>query len=86
MGGGKQPAPMAGKMMNDEFAQRLSAARASRMSRYQEQNDEMFQTMLSSGQKPYTSPYEPEDLNAPMSDQNPAIFDYRKFFNTNPFG
>lgn len=86
MGGGKQPAPMAGKMLNEQFAQRASAARTARMGKLQEQNDEIFQTLLSSGQKPYTSPYEPEDLNAPMSDQNPGIFDYRKFFDTNRFG
>lgn len=87
MGGGKkQPVPMAGKMLNEQFAQRASAARTARMGKLQEQNDEIFQTLLSSGQKPYTSPYEPGDLNAPMSDQNPGIFDYRKFFDTNRFG
>lgn len=86
MGGGKQPAPMAGKMLNEQFAQRASAARTARMGKLQEQNDEIFQTLLSSGQKPYTSPYEPENLNAPMSNQNPGAFDYRKFFDTNNFG
>lgn len=86
MGGGKQPVPMAGKMLNEQFAQRAAAARTARMGKLQEQNDEIFQTLLSSGQKPYTSPYEPQDLNAPMSDQNPGIFDYRKFFDTNRFG
>lgn len=87
MGAGKgQPVPMAGKMLNEQFAQRASAARTARMGKLQEQNDEIFQTLLSSGQKPYTSPYAPEDLNAPMSSQNPNIFDYRKFFDTNSFG
>jgi len=87
MGGGKnKPVPMAGKMLNDEFMQRASAGRTARMGKLREQNDEIFQTLLSSGQKPYTSPYEPEDLNAPMSSQNPNVFDYRKFFNTNQFG
>ena len=87
MGAGKgQLVPMAGRMLNEQFAQRASAARTARMGKLQEQNDDIFQTLLSSGQKPYTSPYEPEDLNAPMSNQNPGIFDYRKFFDTNRFG
>lgn len=86
MGGGKQPAPMAGKMLNDQMAQQSSAMRAKRMSALNTQSEEMFQTLLSSGQKPYSSPYEPEDLYAPMSDQNSKPFDYRKFFDTNSFG
>lgn len=86
MGGGKQPAPMAGKMMNEEFMQKFTANRNARINAMQQQNDEMFQTMVSAGQKPYTSAYEPDNLNAPMSNQNPEIFDYRKFFDTNRFG
>lgn len=82
----QQMTPMAGRMMNEQFAQRASAARAKRMGALQQQNDDMFQTLLASGQKPYRSPYEPEDLNAPMSSQNPNVFDYRKFFDTNNFG
>jgi hypothetical protein len=85
MGGGKPPA-LAGKMMNEEFMQSLQAKRAARSSSMQQQNDEIFQTLSSAGQKPYSSPYAPEDLNAPMSDQNPNIFDYRKFFETGRFG
>jgi hypothetical protein len=85
MGGGKPPS-LAGKMMNEEFMQNFQAKRAARSGAMKQQSDEIFQTLLSSGQKPYSSPYEPEDLNAPMSDQNPGIFDYRKFFNTTPFG
>ena len=75
--------PMAGKMLTEEFAKRGSAARTARMGKLQTQNDEIFQTLISAGQKPYTSPYEPEDLNAPMSNQNPNMFDYRKFFDVN---
>lgn len=85
MGGGKQM-PMAGKMMSEQMAQKSSAARSARLGAMQQQNEELFQTLLSSGQKPYASPYEPEDLNAPMSDQNPGVFDYRKFFDTNRLG
>jgi hypothetical protein len=83
VGGAPQPTPMAGKMLNEQFAQRASSARTARMGKLQTQNDEIFQTLISSGQKPYTSPYEPENLNAPMSSQNPNVFDYRKFFDTN---
>jgi hypothetical protein len=79
MGGGGQ-VPVAGQKLNDQFAAQMSEARAKRMNARTEENEELFQTLLSSGQKPYSSPYEPEDLNAPMSNQNPGVFDYRKFF------
>ena len=72
MGGGGQT-PVASQKLNDQFSAQMSAARAKRMSTRNEQNEELFQTLLSSGQKPYSSPYEPEDFNAPMSNQNPGI-------------
>lgn len=82
--------PMAGKMLNEQYAQRASAARTKRMGALQQQNDDMFQTLAASGQQPYRSPYEPENLMAPMSNQNPGqtpeMFDFAKFFDQNRFG
>ena len=72
MGGGGQT-PVAGQKLNDQFAAQMAAARAKRINTRNQENEELFQTLLSSGQKPYSSPYEPEDLNAPMSNQNPGI-------------
>jgi hypothetical protein len=71
--GGQTPGPIAGQKLNDQLTAQMSAARAKRMGARNEQNEELFQTLLSSGQKPYSSPYEPEDFNSPMSNQNPGI-------------
>jgi len=69
MGGGKQPPSMAGQALNNEMYAKAQAARKERMGRLSTQNDELFQTLLNSGQKPYRSAYEPEALTASMSDQ-----------------
>jgi hypothetical protein len=69
MGGGKQPAPMAGQALNNEMFVKVQEARKARMGRLSAQNDELFQTLLNSGQKPYRSSYEPEALMSSMSDQ-----------------
>jgi hypothetical protein len=69
MGGGKQPAPMAGQALNNEMLAKFQAARKERTGRMATQKDEMFQTLLNTGQKPYRSSYEPEALMSSMSDQ-----------------
>jgi hypothetical protein len=69
MGGAKPPSPM-GAMMNQEMAQKMQGMRSSRMNMLSQQDDELFATLLRSGQSPYRSPYEPEAFNDPMSDQN----------------
>lgn len=85
--GSKQPTPMAGKMLNDQALARAQEQRQKRMSALSTQSDEMFQTLLASGQKPYRSPYEPDELNAPMSNQNfgssSSLFDFQQLFDRN---
>lgn len=85
MGGGRDPGPMAGKLLNEQMVAESRLRSKNRLAALNSQSDEMFQTLLSSGQKPYRSPYEPEDLNAPMSNQNPGPVDFRKFFDANRF-
>jgi len=88
--GSKQPMPMAGKMLNEQGMAKALEQRKKRMSALNTQSDEMFQTLLASGQKPYRSPYEPEELTAPMSNQNlgasSSLFDFQQLFDSNRFG
>ena len=61
MGGGSAPPSMAGKMMNDEFFTKFAQNRQQKNLMRQQQNDEMFATLMKSGQRPYDpykSPYE----------------------------
>lgn len=61
MGGASTPPPMAGKQMNEEFFTKFAQNRQQKNLMRQQQNDEMFATLMKSGQRPYDpykSPYE----------------------------
>ena len=64
MGGGKPPSPM-GSMMNQQFAQQMTARRDEKKQLLSQQEDELFATLLKSGQSPYRSPYEPQATGFP---------------------
>lgn len=69
MGGGRKLPSMAGQDLVDQEMARSQVRRKDRMGRLSAQNDELFQTLLNSGQKPYRSAYEPEALIDSMSSQ-----------------
>jgi hypothetical protein len=69
MGARKMPPSSAGAAMNQQELARVKNYTQSLRSRYAAQNDELFQTLINSGQKPYFSAYEPEALTASMSNQ-----------------
>jgi len=69
MGARKMPGGSAGDVLNEKELARVKNYTQSLRSRYAAQNDELFQTLLNSGQKPYSSTYEPEALTASMSNQ-----------------
>lgn len=72
MGGGSQPMPMAGKAMNEEFFTRFAQQRQQKNLMRQQQNDEMFATLVKSGQRPYDTYRSPYEVDMPS---------YRDFFN-----
>jgi hypothetical protein len=72
--GASQPAPALGTQLNQEFQEKMSKSRQARRDRWDNQSSQLFQTLLNSGQKPYSSPYEPPDLFSPMSKQNTGYF------------
>jgi hypothetical protein len=75
MGGASPQKPQLGSQLNSQFEQAYAAARQARKEGWETQSSDLFQTLLKTGQKPYSSPYEPEDYFAPMSNQNPGPFD-----------
>jgi hypothetical protein len=75
MGGAPQQSPQLGSQLNAQFQEALAAKRQARKQSLDTQSSDLFQTLLKSGQQPYSSPYEPEDYFAPMSKQNPGPFD-----------
>ena len=71
MGGGSKPMPMAGKAMNEEFFTRFAQQRQQKNLMRQQQNDEMFATLVKSGQRPYDPYRSPYEVDMPS---------YRDFF------
>jgi hypothetical protein len=69
MGARKMPSSGAGASLNQQELTRVKDYTQKLRSRYNTQNEELFQTMMNTGQKPYFSPYEPEALTASMSNQ-----------------
>lgn len=69
--GGSSKAPMAGKMMNEEFASRMAQQRQERLARMRAPADEMFATLQKSGQRPYDPYKSPYEVDMPS---------YRDFF------
>lgn len=61
MGGASAPPSTVGRQMNEEFFTKFAQNRQQKNLMRQQQNDEMFATLLKSGQRPYDpykSPYE----------------------------
>jgi hypothetical protein len=69
MGARKMPGGSAGDALNQQELARVKNYTSQLRSRYAAQNDELFQTLMNSGQKPFSSAYEPEALTASMSNQ-----------------
>ena len=67
--GGQNPGQSPGAALNEQELSRVKKYTTDLRSRYNTQNEELFQTLLNSGQKPYRSAYEPEALTASMSNQ-----------------
>jgi len=82
MGAPPQPAPQLGSQLNNQFSQVMSQRR-SRVNPMKTANDEMFATMLKSGQKPYRSTYDPEQPGAIAGGVNPESFMFSNLFDNN---
>ena len=55
MGAPPQPSPQLGNQLNAQFSSMADTRRADRMAKMRGMNDEMFATLLKSGQRPYRS-------------------------------
>lgn len=80
MGTPPQPAPQLGNQLNAQFSSMADTRRADRMAKMRGMNDEMFATLLKSGQRPFRSTYEPENSGAIAGGVNPNSFMFSNLF------